>query len=345
MMLPRGNVITDAGDPDSVNLDLQDTINCEVLPPLEQAAGKPRGYKYIAAGLRRLAEWRSFMDVHSNSSPSEQTKLLTHSGHGSVSALKLDTTQAKAVSPQCARVMIRRITGSAALGKDQLDSSATCTQCDHPAGSPEALLERHSVRCPNGGQRHYMHAGLVAVIVAILLMAGIPKSSIVVEKKGLRPDRTRPGDVVVLNFYGPGRHLVIDAVISTVYRNTLLSVTSLIPGHVAKLAEDKKFKADELSSQPVSCKHGGDHVFVPFAMEDGGTLGAHTHALLKTLAEHAVSAGRHSSPDSRSPLSPSMQVSLWMQRWQNRLSTWLHVSLSQQILRLYRPAGILSAGL
>ena len=84
-----------------------------------------------------------------------------------------------------------------------------------------------------------MHAGLVAAIVAILLMAGIPKSSIVVEKsekKGLRPDRTRPGDVVVLNFYGPGRHLVIDAVISTVYRNTLLSVTSLIPGHVAKLA-------------------------------------------------------------------------------------------------------------
>ena len=71
------------------------------------------------------------------------------------------------------------------------------------------------------------------------------------------------------------------------------------------LAEDKKSKADELSSQPVSCKHGGDHVFVPFAMEDGGTLGAHAHALLKTLAaEHAVSAGRHSSPDSRSPLSP-----------------------------------------
>ena len=105
------------------------------------------------------------------------------------------------------------------------------------------------------------------------------------------------------------------------YPPPLLSVTRLIPGHVAKLAEDKKFKADELSSQPVSCKHGGDHVFVPFAMEDGGTLGAHAHALLKTLAEHAVSAGRHSSPDSRSPLSPPMQVSLWMQRWQNRLST------------------------
>ena len=63
---------------------------------------------------------------------------------------------------------------------------------------------------------------------------------------------------------------------------TILCVTSLIPDHVAKLAEDKKFKADEMSSQPVSCKHGDDHVFVPFAMEDGGTLGAHAHALLKT---------------------------------------------------------------
>ena len=89
--------------------------------------------------------------------------------------------------------------------------------------------------------------------------------------------------------------------------------------------------------------YGGDHVLVPFAMEDGGTLGAHAHALLKTLAEHAVSAGLYCS--SRSPLSPPMQVSLWTQRWQHRLSTWLHVSLSRQLLRLYRPAGTLSASL
>ena len=61
---------------------------------------------------------------------------------------------------------------------------------------------------------------------------------------------------------------------------------------------------------------------------------------------YSIAQGCYSSPGSRStPLSPPMQVSLWMQRWQQRLSTWLHVSLSQQILRLYRPAGILSAGL
>ena len=121
----------------------------------------------------------------------------------------------------------------------------------------------------------------------------------------------------------------------------------------------------EKSPEPVSSnghqatKHGGDHVFiVPFAMEDGGTLGAHALALLKMLAEYVTVApkGCYSSRDSRrSPLTPAphaiciiaycMQVcSLWMQRWQQRLSTWLHVSLPQQILRLYctvqcRPAG------
>ena len=52
-------------------------------------------------------------------------------------ALKPNITLTREVSPQCARVMIRRITGSASLGKDQLDMSATCPQCDHPAGSPD----------------------------------------------------------------------------------------------------------------------------------------------------------------------------------------------------------------
>ena len=36
----------------------------------------------------------------------------------------------------------------------------------------------------------------------------------------------------------------------------------------------------------------GDHVFVPFAMEDGGTLGAHALALLMMLGQkYAVAQG------------------------------------------------------
>ena len=80
-------------------------------------------------------------------------------------------------------------------------------------------------------------------------------------------------------------------------------------------------------------------------MEDGGTLGAHALALLKQLAEFAVFRGSFCSPDSRAPLTAPMQVSLWVQRWQHRLSTWLHATLSQQLLRMYHPDddGALSA--
>ena len=65
----------------------------------------------------------------------------------------------------------------------------------------------------DGGQRHYMHAGfivLAVVIVAILLMACVHKSSIALEKKGRRScDRTRPAHVllVLMDFlFGLGAH-------------------------------------------------------------------------------------------------------------------------------------------
>ena len=59
------------------------------------------------------------------------------------------------------------------------------------------------------------------------------------------------------------------SLLSTATPPSCMSKTSTIPGYVAKLAEDiRKFKADEKSPEPVSSKHGGDHVvFVPFAME------------------------------------------------------------------------------
>ena len=186
----------------------------------------------------------------------------------------------------------------------------------------------------------YMHAGLVALIVIILLlMAGVPKCSIVLEKKGLRPgNRTRPGDIVALNFYGLlGRHLVIDVVLCTVYRNVTLAQTCSIPGYAAKMyygRGSEVLQRQEVFTSGVQ-QVWGNHVFVPFAMEDGGTLGAHALALLKQLAEFAVSRGCFCSPDSRAPLTAPMQVSLWMQRWQHRLSTWLHVTLSQQLLRMH----------
>ncbi len=47
--------------------------------------------------------------------------------------------------------------------------------------------------------------------------AGVPDASVVLEARGLRAaDRSRPGDVVALDFFADGRHLVIDVVLTTI---------------------------------------------------------------------------------------------------------------------------------
>jgi len=87
------------------------------------------------------------------------------------------------------------------------------------------------VRCPNGGIRHLLHARLVGVIKTILREAGVPDAALVTEARGLRAaDRLRPGDVVALDFFADGRHLVIDAVMTTVYKNTVLEKVATVPG-------------------------------------------------------------------------------------------------------------------
>ena len=60
--------------------------------------------------------------------------------------------------------------------------------------------------------------------------------------RGLRAsDRSRPGDVVVLDFYGPDHHLVIDASVTSIYRNSVLVQCSKVPGYAASQREYDKF--------------------------------------------------------------------------------------------------------
>jgi hypothetical protein len=134
-----------------------------------------------------------------------------------------------------------------------------------------------------------MHHGLIKTLRGIVEAAGVPKASIVEEARGLRPrDATRPGGIVVLDFAEGGRPLIMDGVVTIVYRNNIISKVAAVPGFAAKQVEDKKLKANADSPRPVAAAHGGRHMLVPFAVEDGGRIGAHGHASLRMLAEYAV---------------------------------------------------------
>ncbi len=115
-----------------------------------------------------------------------------------------------------------------------------------------------------------------------------------------------------------------------------------IPGYAAKQTEKKKFLADMTSRQPIAAMHGGPHILVPFAIEDGGRLGAHAQALLRALATSALAKGR-TPPFAKSveDMTHPMLVSRWVRRWYHRISSWLHLAISRHVVRLLCP--VLSA--
>jgi len=116
-----------------------------------------------------------------------------------------------------------------------------------------------------------MHVGLVGVLTSILMDVGILDIAVVTSSRGLRATyASRPGDVVVLDFFAEGRHVVVDVVVTTIHRSTILQGATSIPGYyAAKQAEDMKLYAYETSTQPIAAIHGGPHVLVPL-LRDGG---------------------------------------------------------------------------
>ena len=78
-----------------------------------------------------------------------------------------------------------------------------------------------------------------------------------------------------------------------------------------------KFLEDKTSVQPIAAPHVGQLVLVPFAMEDGGMLGAHAQALQRALATSALFKGKTPPVARRMTDAPHpMLVNMWVRHWQ-----------------------------
>jgi hypothetical protein len=77
-----------------------------------------------------------------------------------------------------------------------------------------------------------MHARLVQSIRAILKKEGVSDASLIVDARGISESYTsRPEDIVALEISAEEKRLVIDAVVTSVYRNSVLSRSSCIIGY------------------------------------------------------------------------------------------------------------------
>ena len=116
-------------------------------------------------------------------------------------------------------------------------------------------LERHISRCPIGDARHRQHVGLAQILVlSIFTDCGAKDSDILWELLGLRALRAgcamRPCDVGWSDFYGPGRHVLCDGSVVSVFVNNLAADASSKPSTAAHMKEDEKLRSDAASAAP-----------------------------------------------------------------------------------------------
>ena len=100
LIAPRRNIIVSAGDPSSIAHDIPPMAHTDVTPSLYVATVTPKEVRLVAFGLKKLAEWRTFINMRETIHKPSQLKLLTHSGHGSVSILQSDISCARRVPIQ-----------------------------------------------------------------------------------------------------------------------------------------------------------------------------------------------------------------------------------------------------
>ena len=133
------------------------------------------------------------------------------------------------------------------------------------------------------------------------------------------PNR-RP-DIVVLNFEGGGRHLLIDVSVARPLALTHVVGASLAAGHAADEAERDKLR-----------RYGdvGHHRVVPFVLEEFGAMGPLTASFFKEccrLREDRLDLEGHRVPWS---------ARTWTSYWRQRLSLAMTRAIADILLRRTR---------
>jgi hypothetical protein len=133
-----GNIIQSAGGTMSVASDLPPAMEVDVAPELQEAVRAPKGVRFVATGLRRLGDWRTFFPLLESTPLSTQPKLFSHSGHVSVAKLTSDIPIGRSKSTTLARTTIRRICGALSQGTSPRDVT--------PLLTPNAIFLREPLK-------------------------------------------------------------------------------------------------------------------------------------------------------------------------------------------------------
>eukprot|EP00899_Mesostigma_viride_P001389 jgi/Mesvir1/11250/Mv01055-RA.1 len=178
-----------------------------------------------------------------------------------------------------------------------------------------------------GGQQNqnwylYLHTVLLTVVLA-MIRSVFPHANIRSEDAdgaAFYSPNHRP-DIVVLDFEGGGRHLLIDVSVARPLALSHVAGASLTAGYTADWAERAKLLA-----------YGdvGHHRVVPFVLEEFGAMGPLTSAFFKECCR--LREDRLDLEGQRAPWS----ARTWTSYWRQRLSVALTRAMADIMLRRTR---------
>ena len=298
------------------------------LPTLREIAAAP--YTNLAPHIGHAAAARS---VHSAflqiTVEAERARFLSRCGHGGAAFMVADR------QPQLYPIPcdVYRLAVARALGISHPAIQITsCDKCELVFTTPLEAMD-HLARCPKSPACHAVHKATVNVFNTIIDEAGFAGDRRN-EVLDLRPDNTRPADILIKNFGGTLTHFALDVTVAGVMsaarggdsrrRSDFLNN----PGAAVHRAELLKFRQDANSSRPLHTVHR----FSPLAAEEFGRLGAHAQAFLHEMAT-ACAANRcflhHLADDS-----PAIKafVQLKLKDWRQRLAIAINLMHAVMVL-------------
>jgi hypothetical protein len=217
--------------------------------------------------------------------------------------------------------LLYRLATARALGLPHPAVELTsCDRCNLHFATRD-LAADHFARCPKSGAYWKVHNTLVAVVNTIIDEAGFAAQR-KNEVTNLRPDNTRPADILIANYGGSFRDVILDVTVPGVVAPARRVHSRHVEGHLttpgaaARSAEMCKFRQDANSSRPLRSVHR----FVPFAVEEFGRIGDHAEAFLFEMAKAATAGRPHllHLPDDSPPMRFYLQQKL--KNWRQRIS-------------------------
>lgn len=148
---------------------------------------------------------------------------------------------------------------------------------DDPTNDAHLAMADHVPRCPVRGLTTQLHDIVRSALMQLLKEhTSLSTQNIVVEPTVMTDNARRPAKVMLRNFHGQNKHLILEVEVTSSLTNIGLSQEARDPGSTARAYERRKILA--LHANPVTMR--GSWWYVPFVLEDCGRPGVQALAFL-----------------------------------------------------------------